>query len=108
MRYETLLIKNLLTEKYPDINFSVRIKHPKNYVRSSDKIIVSYSWSKHKIPVDEFISYLKDNTKNIVIGRIGFPLAKTNYFAPLVYNVKTDTWDDVDLVDFIEIEDYIE
>lgn len=103
MRIETYLVKNLLKEKFPEVNFSVTLKKPKNYVNSSDKIIVLYDWNKCKIPSDVFIEYLKENTKHIEIGVQGKQLAKLNYFQSMVYNVKTDTWDDVDLVDFIEV-----
>ena len=34
MREETYLIKTLLKENYPNINFSVTLKQPKNYVQS--------------------------------------------------------------------------
>ena len=103
MRKETRLIKTLLKENFPSVDFSVTLKQPKNYVCSSDKIVVLYDWDKCKIPSDVFIEYLQKNTKHIEVGVQGKQLVKLNYFQSLVYNIKTDTWDDVDLVDFIEV-----
>lgn len=103
MRDETYLIKTLLKENYPNINFSVTLKQPKNYVQSSDKIVILYDWNSCKIPCDIIIEYLKKNTKNIAVGMQHFPLTKFTDFVPIAYNVKTDTWDDMNLVDFIEV-----
>lgn len=100
IRRETLAIKQLLKELYPNEIFSVQLKQPSSYIWNSDKIIIRCSKS---VNVQDVIHLLKQHAYGIDIyekGSIGtiFNTKNTPY-------IKMSNGDrvDMDLVEFIEV-----
>ena len=99
MTQQVKTVKRLLNAIFPGYGFSVYMKRARNYVDSSDRIIVVT----HKAVTDEVIKQLKQVTKGIVIGRYGKALCKFDKTPPAMYDVEEKKWLDFDLCEFIEV-----
>lgn len=99
MTTQVKIVKKLLKAVFPGYGFSVYMKRARNYVDSSDRIIVV----SHKAVTDEVIKQLKQVTRGIVIDRYGKVLCKFNKSAPMMYDAEEKEWVDFDLCEFIEV-----
>ena len=100
MRKETKAIKEILKSKYSTDKFKLQYKEPSNYVDSSDKIIVTCD---KDICTDEVIELLKKFTSGIKIYKQGDIMSAWKLVDGKIYSVDTETYTEVDMLEFIEI-----
>lgn len=95
MKLDTKILKKYLIHYFPMDKFSVRYVEAKNYVDTSDKIIIKTTANYNKLY--EFIS---KNSKGIVIYKTGSVATKTGDYKSELFKMETD-------VEFIEIGEMI-
>lgn len=103
MRIETKMLKKLLKELYPNQRFSVMFVSAKTYIDTSDKLKV-------KCPKNLNI---KDVIQQLQLHTFGITVYKKNTFAAINGNNNTSSLIftdgsivDIDMVEFIEIDNF--
>lgn len=104
MRQETRLIKKILQLEYPDKKFKLKYRLAKNYIDSSDKIIISYS---HDVNVNEIISVLMKYVIDIKVfeeGEVESIYERSRRInIPRIFSLDSHEWVETDLMEFIEV-----
>ena len=99
MKNETRLVKNLLQKHFPSHKCSIRFIAAKQYYTTSDKIRITVP----QCIFEDAISVIRKNTKDIKISTNGYAVSASGITKPMIYNVATNTFCDVDMVEFIEV-----
>ena len=101
MREECKALKQLLSELYPSSKFSIRFKRARNYIDTSDMIIVRFLSS---IDTDELIKQIKHYSSGIVVFKDGSCESIWNRkIEPKILIPSTKTVIDLDTTEFIKI-----
>lgn len=101
MREECKVLKQLLFELYPSSKFSIRFKQARNYIDTSDMIIVRCP---SNIDVDELIKQIKHYSSGIAVFRTGSCESIWNLKnEPKILIPSTKTVIDLDTTEFIKI-----
>lgn len=101
MREECKTIKQLLFELYPSSKFSIRFRHARNYIDTSDMIIIRCP---KNIDVDELVRQIKHYTSGIAVFKDGSCESIWNRKnEPKVLIPSTKTVIDLDTTEFIKV-----
>ena len=101
MREETKIIKKFLQENYPNNRFRFKFKSARNYVDSSDCLLVLCDST---LNVEDVINTFKRNTKGISVFKTGsLGIIFDRYTTPKIYIKSIERWVEFDLMEFIEV-----
>lgn len=100
IRKETKVIKNIIKCKYPNIKFSIRYKTVKNYVDSSDKIVIKLYDADY---VDDIIKLIREHVEHISVFRTGDVASMNGDFNAKIANSNYSEYIEPDLLEFIEV-----
>lgn len=101
MREECKVIRQLLSELYPSLKFSIRFKQAKNYIDTSDMIIVKCP---NNVNIDEVIRQIKQCTSGIAVFTDGSCESIWNLNnEPKVIMPFTKAVIDLDMTEFIKL-----
>ena len=100
MRNETKLIKEMLKKFFPNKKFSIRFIQARQYYDTSDKIRIKIDAEDY----NQICTILNSYTKGIRISEVGKTTSISGVCEPKIYNFKTQSFEDADMVEFIEIE----
>lgn len=104
MRQETRLIKEILKSEYPDKKFKLKYRLARNYIDSSDKLIVTCS---SDVDMNEVIDVLRKYVVCIKVSEEGevesiyLHYGRTNI--PRIFSLESHEWVETDLMEFIEV-----
>ena len=100
MRYQTKLLKDILTKNFPCAKFNVLFIQAKQYCDTSDRILVKTQDLQYANVSNVLLKY----TKDIKIVPKGVCAAVSGITHPQIYDIETQCFVDADLLEFIEID----
>lgn len=100
MRKETKLVKGILKKFFPNKRFSIRFIQARQYYDTSDKIRITVDAE----DFNQICSILSSHTKGIRISEVGKTTSISGICEPKIYNFETQSFEDADMVEFIELE----
>lgn len=101
LRQETRLIKEILKSKYPDKKFKFQYRTPRQYIDTSDKLVVT---CERYMDIDDVVSTLKKYTRYIGVykkGTIASIWSRT--IESQIFSISENKFVDCDLLEFIEV-----
>lgn len=99
MRKEAKILKTILKAEYPKSNISVRFIACRNYVDSSDKMLVTMDGANF---MDVRCTILH-HTRNVSVYRHKDIVARGGMCDPYILNTESDRWISLDMCEFIEL-----
>ena len=100
IRSETKIVKDIIMSKYPNIKFTIQYKAVRNYIDSSDKIVVKL-YDKHNM--EDIVTLLREHVQNIAVYREGEVASVYGKFNAKIANVDFSEYIEPDLLEFIEV-----
>lgn len=100
MRQETQLIKEILKSKYPDKKFKFQYRTPRQYIDTSDKLVVTCE----NMDINDVVSTLKKYTRYIGVyekGSIASVWSRT--IESQIFSINENKFIDCDSLEFIEV-----
>lgn len=99
MRHEVKILKTILKNEYPFSNISVRFLACRNYIDSSDKMLVNIDG----VSFADVHNTLSHYTRNVSVYRHKDLMSRSGVCDPYILNPDSKTWISLDMCEFIEI-----
>lgn len=99
MRPETKILKSIMKLEFPQSTVHVQFKPTRNYVDSSDKLVLTITNAVWR----DILTTLQHYTRNVSICLQGELSSRGGICSPSILNPETKAWVSLDCCEFIEV-----